>query len=145
MLRCYHRIPDCSNFGAHSFQAEASDLFSGREHTRAKMKEAADLLQTYRTFFPSRTDTYFVCAVYPGGEIALPDLKAIMEEEITNMGLKYRSYVYALGHTGDYRPGGAQGTFFIDGSGDSPIAYIEDEMVKSSMSEAPLSAQSDAA
>lgn len=63
--------------------------------------------------------------------MALPDLKAVMEDDLSKISLEHRLELYTVDPR-RYSVHGAAGTVFIDGSGFTshvPAIYVEDRAV----------------
>lgn len=65
--------------------ADPQDQHAGDQNAQALMSRVASLYTQQQTYFPI-TDTFLVCAVY-AGDVALPDQKRIIEDNIFQLGL----------------------------------------------------------
>ncbi len=106
----------------------SQDVHAGDQNVQALMNRVANLYTQWQNYFPG-ADTFVVCAVY-AGDVALPDQKRIIEDNISRMGLSPSSPLFYDVPTNRANPG--QGTALIDSygrAGQKPAVYVEDRLV----------------
>lgn len=112
----------------------SSELQSGPRLVQQKMDAVSQIYQQQKHIFSAGTETVVVCATYKGA-IATPDLKRVIEANVEAMGLgSFSVAVYRVDTLSTYDPRGSKGTVFVDGRGQRPLIYVEDELINSSNS-----------
>lgn len=107
--------------------SDPRDPFAGDRHVEEMMEMVASLHAKHKNYFPPKKSALVVSALYQG-EVALPDQRAIMSQSSERMGVIPNSAFYSVLKSSDPRRPG-QGTVFVDGRGEKPVVYVEDQEI----------------
>lgn len=110
----------------------ANAAHDGDEHMEQMMGQVVTLYEESRQLFPPEQSAVAVCAQFlgsPDNEIALPDQLEIMNRHFRGLEIAHslKKYTISIPYGPEF-PG--KGTVFVDGSGDRPMVYVEDEIIQ---------------